>query len=461
MIMKAKYFSYSLAILLTAVAGCTKESSDLQTDAKQKITISAECVTKTYGLETIKFNKTDHLSVFDSKGANNDFALPSDAPTPGNAPASFEGEITSGSQPQYVVYPYEAASSISGDVITVTVPDHYAAKNANSVLRGMNISVGEVVENEGVYSAHLMNICGIVGVEIGSYAIGLKNVKLSANEPLTGTVSFKYENGAPVVTGVANGHTSVDFDVMRDTQTNLVTPGKFYFSVVPGTYTGLKLTLTLANGQTKEITTGKPLTVARGSRTLLPVTLADIQSAPVKRTQVVVELAFYSKGASVLYYDNEGVKATLPSASGSELTSSMTFYTDNKIDDVTYSFPFHIISQNNAKYRYQAGSYKGLDMAPGTDFCIVLPALPGYYLRGIKCAAYSTAYKYKVSNVYGRENMNETNSVELTVGVNAVGGINYVTSTLGNTPEILNYIYPMTNTSKLQILQVYYEPVTE
>ena len=409
------------------------------------------------------FHSKDKLSVFDTNGANNEFALPAGAPTPGNAPASFEGEISSGSQPQYVVYPYDVNASISEDVMTVTVPAHYAPGNANSILRGMNISVGEIQSNEGEYSARLMNVCGIVGVEIGSYAIGLKNVKLSANEPLTGTVSFKYQDGAPVVTGVANGHTSVDFDVMRDANTNLVTPGKFYFSVVPGTYTGLKLTLTLASGEIKEITTDKSLTVTRGSRTLLPVTLADIQSAPVDRVQgqVVVELAFYSKGASVLYYDNEGTRTTLPSTSGSELTSSMTFYTDNTIDGVTYSFPFHIISQNNAKYRYQAGAYKGLDMAPGTDFCIVLPALPGYYLRGFKCAASNAAYKYKVSNVYGRENMNETNSVQLTVGTNAVGDITYVTSTLGKTPEILNYIYPMTSTSKLQILQVYYEPVTE
>lgn len=457
--MKAKYFSYSLAILLTAVVGCTKESSDLQTEAKQKITISAECSTKTYGLETIKFNKTDHLSVFDSKGANNDFALPSDAPTPGNAPASFEGEVTSGSQPQYVVYPYEAASVISGDVITVTVPNHYAAKNANSVLRGMNISVGEVVQNDGVYSAHLMNLCGIVGVEIGSYAIGLKNVKLSANEPLTGTVSFRYENGAPVVTGVANGHTSVDFDVMRDTQTNLVTPGKFYFSVVPGTYTGLKLTLTLASGETKEITTDKSLTVTRGSRTLLPVTLADIQNAPVKRSQVLVTLDFYNKAASAFYYDNAGTITNIPSASGSELTQSMTFYSDSKIDEVTYSFPFNVICQNSAKYRYQGSTMKALDMYPGTDFCIVCPALPGYYLRGVKCAAVNTTYKYTISNVYGRESLNSTNSVELTVGKNAVGNIKYVNSVLGNTPEVVNYLYPMTATSKLQILQLYYVPV--
>lgn len=459
--MKAKYFSYSLAILLTAVAGCTKETSDLQTETKQKITISAECSTKTYGVETIKFHSKDILSVFDTEGANNEFALPSGATAPGNAPATFEGEISSGSQPQYVVYPYDANASIAGDVMTVTVPAHYAPGNANSVLRGMNISVGEIVSSEGAYSAKLMNLCGLVGVEIGSYAIGLKNVKLSANEPLTGTVSFRYVDGAPVVTGIAEGHTSVDFDVMRDTKTNLPTAGKFYFSVLPGTYTGLKLTLTLANGQTKEITTDKPLTVTRGSRTLLPVTLADIQSAPVKRNQVVVTLDFYNKGASVLYYDNNGTSTTLPSASGSELSQSMTFYTDNVIDDVTYSFPFHIISQNDAKYRYQGNTYKALDMNLGTDFCIVCPALPGYYLRGVKCAAFNTAYKYTVSNVYGRENLTSGNSVELTVAKDKVGDIKYVNGTLGNTPEILNYIYPTTGTSKLQILQVYYVPVTE
>ena len=458
MIMKAKYFSYSLAILLTAVAGCTKESSDLQTESKQKITISADCVTKTYGLETIKFHSKDKLSVFDTNGANNEFALPAGAPTPGNAPASFEGEITSGSQPQYVVYPYDANASIAGDVMTVTVPNHYAPGNANSVLRGMNISVGEIQNNEGVYTATLKNLCGIVGVEIGSYAIGLKNVKLSANEPLTGTVLFKSQNGVPEVVDVPDGHTSVDFDVMRDSNTNLVTAGKFYFSVIPGTYTGLKLTLTLASGETKEITTDKSLTITRGSRTLLPVTLADIQNAPV-RNQMYVKLEFYSKGASVFYYDNAGTVTNIPSASGSELTQSMTFYTDDKIDEVIYSFPFNVICQNSGKYRYQPGNYKALDMTPGTDFCIVCPAVPGYYLRGVKCAAYNATYKFTISNVYGRENLNSSNSVELTVGVNEVGAIKYVNSVLGNTPEVVNYLYPMTDASKLQILELLYMPV--
>jgi hypothetical protein len=272
-------------------------------------------------------------------------------------------------------------------------------------------------------------------------------------------VSFKSENGVPEVVGVADGHTSVDFDVMRDSKTNLVTAGKFYFSVIPGTYTGLKLTLTLASGETKEITTDKSLTVTRGSRTLLPVTLADIQNAPVKRSQVVVTLDFYNKAASAFYYDNAGTITNIPSASGSELTQSMTFYSDSKIDEVTYSFPFNVICQNSAKYRYQASTLKALDMSPGTDFCIVCPALPGYYLRGVKCAAVNTTYKYTISNVYGRESLNSTNSVELTVGKNAVGDIKYVNSVLGNTPEVVNYLYPMTATSKLQILQLYYVPV--
>jgi hypothetical protein len=80
-------------------------------------------------------------------------------------------------------------------------------------------------------------------------------------------------------------------------------------------------------------------------------------------------------------------------------------------------------------------------------------------LRGVKCAAVNTTYKYTISNVYGRESLNSTNSVELTVGKNAVGDIKYVNSVLGNTPEVVNYLYPMTATSKLQILQLYYVPV--
>ena len=467
MIMKAKYFSYSLAILLTAVAGCTKESSDLQTEAKQKIRISAECVTKTYGLETIKFHSKDKLSVFDTEGANNEFALPSGAAAPGNAPATFEGEISSGSQPQYVVYPYDANASIAGDVMTVTVPAHYAPGNANSVLRGMNISVGEIVSSEGAYSAKLMNLCGLVGVEIGSYAIGLKNVKLSADQPLTGTVSFKYENGAPVVTGVANGHTSVDFDVMRDTKTNLPTAGKFYFSVLPGTYTGLKLTLTLASGETKEITTNKSLTVTRGSRTLLPVTLADIQDAPYGRSQGQFQISvnFYASGSGnnkALYYENNGSVAYLPTADASALTESKTFYTNYTIDGTVYSFPFHIITGTDAKYRYQGSPYFSLLMQPGTSTCIVCPAIPGHYLHQAKFSAGGTSGEsYTVSNVYGRENLTTGNSVTFEgttyLGNKKEGSARTISTICGTEINRLYYIYPGKAEARLQIVTLIYK----
>ena len=465
--MKAKYFSYSLAILLTAVAGCTKEASDLQIEGKQKIVISADCATKTYGVETIKFHSKDKLTVFDTNGANNEFALPADAPTPGNAPATFEGEITSGSQPQYVVYPYDANASIAGDVMTVTVPDHYTPGNANSVLRGMNISVGEIQNNEGVYTATLKNLCGIVGVEVGSYAIGLKNVKLSANEPLTGTVSFKSENGVPEVVGVADGHTSVDFDVMRDSKTNLVTAGKFYFSVIPGTYTGLKLTLTLASGETKEITTDKSLTVTRGSRTLLPVTLADIQNAPYGRTQgqFQVSVNFYNGGKGnnkAFYYDNNGTVAYLPTAGGSELTESMTFYADCTVDGTVYSFPFHIIAGTDSKYRYQGGSYYSLLMQPGTNMCIVCPAIPGHYLhQAMFSAGGTTGESFIVSNVYGRENLTSDNSVEFTgstyVGNKGEGSARTISTKCGTETNRLYYIYPGKTDARLQIVTLIYK----
>ena len=459
--MKAKYFSYTLAILLTAVVGCSKESSDLLPQTKQKITIKAGYEeTKTFGVETIKFNKVDKLSVFDSKGLNNVFAQPSDE-AEAAVSASFDGEISAGSQPKYVVYPYEAESTISNDVITVTVPNHYKAVNANSVLRGMNISVGEVVKNDGKYSATLRNLCGIVGVQIPAGALALRNVKLSANEPLTGTVSMKYDGGAPVVTDVTNGHTSVDFDVMLDTNTKLITEGKFYFSVLPGTYTGLKLTLTLESGETKEITTDKSLTVTRGSRTLLPVTLADILNAPsVERGQVVVHIDFPTKKTNTLYYYNsEGVQTYLPTASGSELTESKTVYCDNKIDGVTYSFPFHIITDGESNYRYMGSTYTALNMNPGLGVTIVCPAIPGYYLSGVKCAAYNNTYKYTISNVYGRENLTKENSLELTVGKGTLPENNDSMDALfGTKSGQVFYLYPTTKTSYLQQLRLLYYP---
>ena len=400
--MKAKYFSYSLAILLTAVAGCTKESSDLQIEGKQKIVISAGYAeTKTFGIETIKFNTSDKLSVFDSEGANNQFAQPSEDPK-ASVSATFEGEITSGSQPKYVVYPYEANAKILNDVITTTIYSSYNATNKNSVLNGMNLSIGGISTQNDAYTATLKNVCGIVGIKIPSEVIGVKKVKLTTNESLAGNVSIAYNDGDPEVVSKPDGSKSIEFSIPANDGLQY-NDCSFYFSLVPGTYTGIRVTITLLNGQTKEFSSNNQLVVKRGSRIMMKeLTLADVQDVP--SGDITLTLKFDSTikddsnvtQCSCFYVKNDESLSYLPKTSGTAITTGATYYYDQEIDGQNYSFPFYLCANNvnggSMYYRAAAVEYNGTKYvkdlrisgsSTAINCYIKTPAIPGKKLTRV------------------------------------------------------------------------------
>ena len=347
MIMKKFYLAIAIIAAASIAAGCSKEPTQSTTSvAKEKITINAgNQVTKTYGIETIRFNKNDHISVFDSAGENNDFE---------NAAAgtsvSFEGGITGGSNPLYAVYPFTEGASISGSIVTTTIADHYRATTKNSVLRGMNLSIGEISGEAGSYSCELKNVCGILGIQIPADVIGICNVKLTANESLAGNVSIDYNAGTPSVVSAPDGAKSVDFDIPEENGLQF-NDCKFYFSLVPGTYTGIKITITLLNGKTKEFSSSNPVTVVRNGRILLKkLTLAEVQDVPAG--DLTLTLPLYTTGKDdanvtqgiTLYQMNEGVKTYLPKAAGSALTGGATYW----FDQDGYSYPFYLCANNSS-----------------------------------------------------------------------------------------------------------------
>lgn len=345
--MKKFYLAIAIIAAASIAAGCSKEPTQSTSVAKEKITINAgNQVTKTYGIETIRFNKNDHISVFDSAGENNDFE---------NAAAgtsvSFEGEITGGSNPLYAVYPFTEGASISGSIVTTTIADHYRATTKNSVLRGMNLSIGEISGEAGSYSCELKNVCGILGIQIPADVIGIGNVKLSANESLAGNVSIDYNAGTPSVVSAPDGAKSVDFDIVEENGLQF-NDCKFYFSLVPGTYTGIKITITLLNGKTKEFSSSNPVTVVRNGRILLKkLTLAEVQDVP--SGDLTLTLPLYTTGKDdanvtqgiTLYQMNGGTKTYLPKAAGTALTGGATYW----FDQDGYSYPFYLCANNGSE----------------------------------------------------------------------------------------------------------------
>lgn len=459
--MKKIYQAIAIIAAASLLIGCSKEQANEPTPlAKEKITLTAgNPETKTFGTTTIKFNSGDQLSVFDSEGQNNLFSLTSSgASTSGD----FEGEITASSTPAYAVYPYTDDASISGSNITVTLPSHYSIVNSNSVLRGMNLSVGEIIESAGAYSATLKNVCGIVGVPVVPEAFGVTNVKLSANEPLTGTVTFSYNSGEPSVVSITGGAKSVDYDTRHNATTKFLTDdGTIYFSVLPGTYTGIKVTYTLANGSEKVISSDNALVVSRNGRIKMPVTLSDIQDVPT-RSQIVLLLNFYDNGNTQLYYNDEGENKYLPTAAADAISGGVTYFHDETIDGNSYSFPYHVYSPGEAKFRYQAGTYKCINFSGGKGSYIVCPAVPGYYLRAVSWSCTDTGKRIRVSNILTDDCSTlstSTNCYEITPGQNgALPSATFVTGLLGTTPGQVVYVYPTTATVLVQKLRLLYLP---
>lgn len=357
--------------------------------------------TRTYGTTTIKFNKNDVLSVFDTKGANNAFSQPSGEES-ATVSATFEGEVTSGSEPQYAVYPYTEESSISNGVVTLLLPHHYSPTNNNSVLRGMNVSIGQVQKSGESYSVTLKNLCGIVGVNIPSTAIGLKNVMLTSLEgkSLAGTVSFTWNNGEPQVVSISDGVPSVDFDTMRDSYDGL-TAGRFYFSILPGSYSGIRLTLTLLNGQTRVFESAKTLTVSRNSRILLrDLSLEDLQPAP--EGGLTLSLTFPKATGTdgtycpTFYRSVDGATTYLPGTAAKN--QGQVYY----FDQGNYSYPFWIKSKstNGTLLHAYYPSYESLFLQGGTDGTgegfIMTPPIPGKVLSSVRLAVTSTAVANRI-----------------------------------------------------------------
>lgn len=359
--------------------------------------------TKTYGTTTIKFNKNDVLSVFDTEGVNNAFSQPSDSQS-ATVSATFEGEVTSGSEPLYAVYPYAEGSSISGGVITLPLPNHYAPTNSNSVLRGMNVSIGQIQKNEDAYSVMLKNLCGILGVNIPATAIGLKNVMLTSLEgkPLSGTISFSWNNGEPQVISVTDGASSVDFDTMRDSYDGL-TSGSFYFSILPGTYSGLRLTLTLLNGRTRVFESSNSLTVTRNSRIMLrDISLDDLQPAPEGGLTLSLTFPKAQNEADEGYhcptfYRTENGETTYLPGTAAKCQGKVYYY-----DQGNYSYPFWVKSKSSGGTLLHAfyTAYESFFFQGGTDGTqegfIMTPPIPGKVLSSVRLAVTSTAVSNRV-----------------------------------------------------------------
>lgn len=261
-------------ILLCAAAlvfaACTKTTAP--ETALQPFTLSAgfnapdarTYAGTSYGnsVATVYWTSDDALSVFDSDGANNQFTM--DAAGKGKASADFNGSITLGSTAKYAMFPYDAAASISGDVITTTLKTTQSSNNATSFSKSANLAIGAI---EGS-TVQLKNACGLIRFVLPT--MDAKSVTLSCKDGyLAGKVKLDCSTGTPEVSEIVEGSKSVTLS-----HGTRLYASSFFLCVLPGTYKGITVTVTKEDDSKVVMGSSEstiPLVVARAQVTDLGI----------------------------------------------------------------------------------------------------------------------------------------------------------------------------------------------
>ena len=371
-----------LFLLLTMSVSCVDEVYENK-DIEREITIRVSSQdTKTSGITEIVFDEGDCLSLFDARA--NNCLFKQDNPQAG----VFVGKVHGAGAPTYAIYPYcESASVVDGKIAT-DFPNHFEATKSNSVVCGMNLSVGEVIYSNDTYSATLKNVCGIVGVNIPEEVIGVSNVRLISKEgkALSGRVQLDYNGGEPVVCSVESGEPSVDFDIAYDSQ-NKAEAGKYYFSILPGSYKGIRLEVTLLSGSVYSFESENTLVIERNKRTFLKgIELSDVQHAPT--SSMILDLTFPASEDGTYcptLYKKEGQTISYLPPYGAGNYDGDTYY----FGQDGFEYPIFISSHNAAGTLHHCWwkSKSGLMCSGGAkEAYIMVPPVPGKKLSAVSMA---------------------------------------------------------------------------
>ena len=268
-----RYKILGISLVLLMLLSCVKEQEMRGPGEPFAISVSleegssSEPDTRTY-LSGINIrwgtNATDKvLYVFDSYGTKNVFARTSPA-SGTSAVATFEGAVTQGSTPSYILWSGRLAdkdnSVISGKVISsLQVVNPQTINNTGSFDQNANISVMKYGED------CLRNVFGYIRYTIPKGADNLatiKSVTFSADESMSGPIKIDCSVDEPQAVIDGEGSTSLMVNT-RFKPGFGYEPGTIYAVLPPGTYHNLTMTITPFKSGAAESSaeTGAPFTI--------------------------------------------------------------------------------------------------------------------------------------------------------------------------------------------------------
>lgn len=252
-----------MAAAIVAFASCAKEISPVDTIKGGKV-ISAlnddSVVNKTTlaSDNNVLWTASDAVTAF---VGSDKYASSSTAVSNEGKVASFTfSTLDPSAHVDYVLYPADAKATVDGGVISTNLTTLQRIV-PGSFANGANLAIAE-----GADEVHFKNACSFLSVKVNGDNI--HSVKLIANQPLTGEVTVNYNAGNPVVAAKDGGKTA-NYVQLAGT---FVSGSTYYFVVLPGSYTGIKLEFTDVQGRTATFTNPETLTVGRNEN----LEIADI-----------------------------------------------------------------------------------------------------------------------------------------------------------------------------------------
>ena len=324
---------------------------------------------------SLLWSEGDSLAVVDESGAGFLFAIEA----AGNTYGTFYTYKWAAETPAYAVYPADKTVTHEGGLCT-SLPSEYeltAMKHCDAFA-----AVGRLEGSRNIYKALPMkNIMGLLKISVAEANVTSLKVEAVAGESLAGQVIVDVEklyNNETAFWTLVDGSMTSSVTVTPKVgsaveKSGCFKPGEYYISLLPQTYeSGLKITMTYADGKTEVIQRNARIVVERNA-------LFDIDD--ILPENITLELPFLNE--SNVNPLGQFVAWANQSADGD--TYAYSYEYDYNGQPMTLDLGFTIYAGN--KYSYEAKvaglAQKVLYVSTGGKWVIKLPAIKGRYLKSV------------------------------------------------------------------------------
>lgn len=241
--------------------------------------------------KSVVWSEGDIIAVFD--GQTNKFELVDGA---GTSSGKFNGFALPDGE-YHALYPYSEDASMSGSVISATLPSVQYSTADGMFDTMLNPAVAKA-DGTGLEFDH---VAGMLKINLEGVDGAVKSISLTADKNLAGDYTVNMSSEPYTAAAVTSDAENTGVQLVAANDGNLAA-GPYYIVVLPGNYTNLKLTVNMADGST-----------ATGSLASLEIAARDIKETTIGAEEVpgagfgfaaTEDLTFSYKGAAKTYTVN-------------------------------------------------------------------------------------------------------------------------------------------------------------